>query len=42
MKGLAHSCVWWPNIGREIEMTEKSCKSCQINQAMPPKAPTHI
>ena len=41
MKALACSYVWWPNIDSEIEMTMKSCKSYQINQAMPARAPIH-
>ena len=41
MKVLACSYVWWPNIDSEIEMTMKSCKSCQINQAMLARAPEH-
>ena len=41
MKAFARSYVWWPNIHSEIEMTVKSCKSCQINQAMPAKAPIY-
>ena len=41
MKLLACSYVWWPNIDSEIEMTMKSCKSCQINQAMLARAPVH-
>ena len=40
-KALSCSYRWWPNIDSEIEMTLKSCKSCQINQAMPAKAPVH-
>ena len=39
MKALAYSYVWWSNIDSEIEMAVKSCKSCQMNQAMPAKAP---
>ena len=41
MKALACSYMWWPNIDSEIEMTVKPCKSCQMNQAMPAKAPIH-
>ena len=41
MKALAHSYIWWPNIDNDIEMTVKSCNSCQMNQAMPSKAPIH-
>ena len=41
MKALARSYVWWPNIDSEIEMTVKSGKSCQINQAMPARATVH-
>ena len=41
MKALARSYVWWPNIDSEIEMTMKSGKSCQINQAMPARATVH-
>ena len=37
MKALACSYVWWPDIDSEIEMAVKSCKSYQINQAMPAK-----
>ena len=33
--------MWRPNIDSEIEMTVKSCKSCQINHTMPAKAPIH-
>ena len=33
--------MWWPNIESEIEMNVKSCKSCQIKQATPAKAPIH-
>ena len=38
MKALARSYVGWPNIDSETEMTVKSCKSCQMNQAMPARA----
>ena len=41
MKALACCYVWWPNIDSEIEMTMKSCKSCQVNQAMPARAAIH-
>ena len=41
MKALASSYVWWPNIDSETEMTVKSGKSCQMNEAMPAKAPIH-
>ena len=41
MKALVRSYVWWPNMDNEIEMTVKSCKSCQMNQAIPAKAPIH-
>ena len=41
MKALARSYIWWPNIDNDIEMTVKSCNSCQMNQAMPSKAPIH-
>ena len=41
MKALARSYVWWQNIDSAIELTMKSSKSCQINQAMPAKAPIH-
>ena len=41
MKALACSYIWWPNIDNDIEMTVKSCNSCQMNQAMPSKAPIH-
>ena len=41
MKSLARSYVWWPTMDKSIEDTVKSCKSCQIHQAMPAKAPIH-
>ena len=41
MKALARSYIWWPNIDNDIEMTVKSCNSCQMNQTMPSKAPIH-
>ena len=41
MKALARSYVWWPNIDSEIEMAVKFCKSSQMNQPMPAKAPIH-
>ena len=41
MKALARSYIWWPNIDNDIEMTVKSCNSCQMNQTMSSKAPIH-
>ena len=40
-KNLARSYVWWPKIYSEIEMTVKSCKSCQINQTLPATTTIH-
>ena len=41
MIALARSYVWWPGLDTDIETTVKACKSCQINQNMPAKAPVH-
>ena len=41
MKALAHSYIWWPNKDNDIEMTVKLFNSCQMNKAMPSKAPIH-
>ena len=41
MKALARSYVWWPGIDKDIEKLVASCEICQINQAMPQKAPVH-
>ena len=41
LKALARSYVWWPGIDKDIEKLVVSYEICQINQAMPQKAPVH-
>ena len=41
MKALARLYVWWPLMDTHIEQSVKSCKSCQLYQTMPAKAPLH-
>lgn len=38
MCALARSYVWWPNIDKDLEAIVKTCRTCQLNQADPPKA----
>ena len=40
-KALARLHVWWPLMDTHIEQSVKSCKSCQLYQTMPAKAPLH-
>ena len=41
MKALGGSYVQWPDMDRDIEELFFNCETCQINQAMPQKAPVH-
>lgn len=37
-KALARSYIWWPKLDKDIEDLVKSCHSCQLHQASPPKS----
>ncbi|KMQ89942.1 hypothetical protein RF55_10358 [Lasius niger] len=39
MKACARSYIWWPNIDQEIENCVATCRTCQIHQNNPTKAP---
>ncbi|PAA75827.1 hypothetical protein BOX15_Mlig026022g1 [Macrostomum lignano] len=39
MRALARSYVWWPGLDGDLEAAAKSCRTCQLNQPDPPKAP---
>ncbi|XP_041475767.1 uncharacterized protein K02A2.6-like [Lytechinus variegatus] len=41
MKAMARSCVWWPQIDKDLERKVKSCEKCQSHQRQPSKAPPH-
>ena len=41
MKALGRIYVWWSGMDRDIEKLVFNCETCQINQAMPQKAPVH-
>ena len=38
MKALARSCVWWPGIDRDLEMTVRNCSVCQETRPAPGRA----
>ena len=37
MKAITRSYIWWPGIGKEIELAAKSCPGCQLTQREPSK-----
>ena len=41
MKGLARPYVWWPNLDKDIERTERECDGCQEIVRNPISAPLH-
>ncbi|XP_055589292.1 uncharacterized protein K02A2.6-like [Uranotaenia lowii] len=41
IKSLARGYCWWEGIDRDIENLIKSCASCQMNRANPPKISFH-
>lgn len=41
VKTLARNYVWWPKIGKDIELMLKVCAGCQKNRNMPPEALIH-
>ena len=38
MKALARSCVWWPRIDSDLEMTVRQCSACQETRPTPRRA----
>ncbi|PFX12271.1 Uncharacterized protein K02A2.6 [Stylophora pistillata] len=42
MKALARSYTWWLGIDKEIELSAKSCPSCQLVQREPSTVPVHL
>ena len=41
MKELARSCLWWPNLEKDLEELCNSCPDCLSHRANPPKAKFH-
>ncbi|XP_036340257.1 uncharacterized protein K02A2.6-like [Rhagoletis pomonella] len=37
MKAMARECCWWPGQGKDLEDVVKSCESCLMTRASPPK-----
>lgn len=41
MKGVARSCMWWPQIDNDIEVKAQKCIACDTTRKMPGVAPLH-
>ena len=41
MKSLARQFVWWPRMDEDIEAAVQTCRLCQQDCNVPPKAPLY-